>query len=390
MIWLNAADGGESRGLLYERGGERSVVLIAHPKASFLRHYLVPYLIDAGYAVFVQECRYLNNDTHCIHEKLVLDVAAAIRWARHEGYQSVVALGNSGGGSLLAFYQAQAEAPAGRRVIDTPAGDPCDLNAYELSPFDGLIICGAHLGEGLFMLEQIDPSVVEETNPALVDATLDMYDPANGYRGPDESATYSTDFVERYRLAQRARVARIDALARAHVSQQRLLAAAAENASGRERVRLLQQSSLARTMVIYRTESDLRACDLSLDRSARDLGSMESLRPDLTNYWDTGHARVMSPRGWLSTWSGLSSRASLPSALPSISVPTLFVFYSADNGIFPSAAEACLAAARMSDKTHLTIDLDHCGRPVRGSSDRGGREKAGNVISAWLKERYPN
>src|SRR4029453_2363324 len=62
-------------------------------------------------------------------------------------------------------------------------------------------------------------------------------------------------------------------------------------------------------MVVFRSEADLRAFDLSLDPSERDAGSLFSYRPDLTNYMEFGFARVTTPRAWLSTWPGLSSNA---------------------------------------------------------------------------------
>ena len=222
FVWLNAEDGGEARGLLYVRGGERGAVIIAHPRSSYIRHYLIPYFLEANFAVLGLECRFLNNDIFCIHERLLLDIAAGVNFLREErGYDRVIGVGNSGGGSLLAFYQAQAETPPPHRLTTTPAGDPCDLNAYKMIPFEGCAMVGAHLGEGLLLMDAMDPSVIEEADAAAVDSRLDMFDSRNGYRGPSQSAAYSAEFVQRYRQAQRERVARIDALARAHLREQR-------------------------------------------------------------------------------------------------------------------------------------------------------------------------
>ena len=56
---------------------------------------------------------------------MVLDLGAYVRHAKEKlGYQNVVLLGWSGGGSLSLFYQAEAENPT---ITETPAGDPVDL-----------------------------------------------------------------------------------------------------------------------------------------------------------------------------------------------------------------------------------------------------------------------
>src|SRR5437870_9238283 len=102
---LEAADGGLSSGMLYSRGhGHKTVVCFMHPKADMSRHYAIPTLLDAGYAAFGQNSRWLNNDELCVHEHLLLDVAAGVAFLRKWGFEHVVVCGNSGGGSLYAFY----------------------------------------------------------------------------------------------------------------------------------------------------------------------------------------------------------------------------------------------------------------------------------------------
>ena len=57
VVPLKAADRGESKGVLYTRGGEKTVVCLMHPRADMSRHYAIPYLLEAGYAAFGQEGR---------------------------------------------------------------------------------------------------------------------------------------------------------------------------------------------------------------------------------------------------------------------------------------------------------------------------------------------
>src|SRR5258708_39539693 len=104
---LYAADFEKSGGILYTpaTGKPRTVVIMAHPRADFSTHYSIPFWIDAGFAAFGFNTRYLNNDAMMIHENLILDLAAGIRFLRdEEGFEKIVMLGNSGGGSLFAEY----------------------------------------------------------------------------------------------------------------------------------------------------------------------------------------------------------------------------------------------------------------------------------------------
>jgi hypothetical protein len=392
-VALEATDGGLSSGILYATGPSKTVVCFMHPKADMSRHYAIPALVEAGYAAFGQNSRWPNNDELCVHETLLLDVAAGVRFLRARGFTNIIACGNSGGGSLYAFYQAQAVTAPPGRLTRTPAGDPVDLNAADLPPVDGYVNLAAHLGEGKILMHMIDPSITDEADPLSCDASLDPFNPDNGYRQPPESSRYAPEFIDRYRAAQRARVERLDGVARELLQQRRSArkAIVTHDFSAHpwsEQARTLRGAVVCPYMIVYRTEADLRAFDLSLDPSERDAGSLFSYRPDLTNYMEFGFARVQTPRAWLSTWSGLSSNADVLRNAGQITVPSLVVYYRGDNGIFPSEARAVYDAIAASDKHLASAPGDHYGFGI-GTQERTGAPQALAQVVAWLRERFP-
>lgn len=243
------------------------------------------------------------------------------------------------------------------------------------------------------MMHMIDPSVCDENDPLSCDTSLDPYDPANGYERPPASSRYSAEFVERYRAAQRDRVARLDAIARERLADRKrarneIFADGFGQRPQREQLGAMRRAALHPPMIVHRTEADLRALDLSLDPSQRDAGTLFSYRPDLTNYMELGFARITTPRAWLSTWSGLSSNAAIERNAPGIRVPALVVSYDGDNAIFPADAQRALDLLGSDDKKLVTVAGDHYGFGV-GTQQRSGAPLALAEIAAWLRERFP-
>jgi hypothetical protein len=384
VLGIESEDHAYSHGLLWLPTGKlpRTVFALMHPRADFLRHYAVPGLLRAGYAVLTQNSRWIGNDSMLVHERVLLDVAAGVRRLRERGFEHVLLVGNSGGGSLYTFYVSQAHTSAGSRLTDTASGDPLDLNRFVMPRVDGMAYLAAHPGEGLFLLLAIDPSVTEDDDPVACDRSLDMYNPDNGFRPPPAESRYEPEFVERYRAAQRARVERIDDMARALVAERH--AARRRARDDATDVDALRRAAAVRFLTVYRTEADPRYVDLRLDASARDYGSLFGHRPDVINYGPFGFGRLLTPEAWLSTWSGLSSRATIPRNGPAMDVPAIVISYTADNCVFPSDTQSIHDTIGSADKTLAEVAADHYGYPLPGAPT-SGRPVAISALVEWAR-----
>jgi hypothetical protein len=389
-VWLRAGDGGESQGVLYTRGGEHSVVHFMHPRGDQSRHYAMPALLEAGFAVFGQAGRYLFNDSEFIYEHSLADVAAANVFLRSRGYGNVLAFGNSGGGTLFSFYQAQASTPPNERLTHTPAGDPCALRSLDMPTVDALLHVATHLGQGKLMSDYIDPSVVDESCPFSCDPELDMFDMRNGFQVPPAQSRYSSEFLLRYRQAQLERVKRIDAAARAKLAEQAAFARILSDASlsVRERLCAERRAVADQYFQVHRTQANPALLDLSIAPNKRELGSFYSARPDIANYTLAGFGKWQTPRAWLSTWSYFSSRAATLACLPKNTVPTLVMVFSGDNMIMPGELETLFERSPAHDKTLLYVDADHFGHGLPGQLGPGGRTEVCSQVVSWLQQRF--
>jgi hypothetical protein len=236
---------------------------------------------------------------------------------------------------------------------------------------------------------------VDESDPLASDPALDMYDERNGFKQPPAESRYAKDFVARYRVAQLARCARIDAIARRHIAEasngrvaMRAPDFAASSADNRNY--LARRAMAPAYMIVYRTQANLNYLDLSIDPSERAVGSIISPRPDLANYSPFGLGRIVTPDAWLSTWSGLSSHAKMASNLPKVTVPTLVVGANGDQDIFNSDVRGEFDASGASDKTLAFIEgADHFMRAGGINAHLGDpRPRLMKALTDWTRERF--
>jgi hypothetical protein len=183
------------------------------------------------------------------------------------------------------------------------------------------------------MVEWIDPAVIDERDMRATDASLDMYNAANG-------PPYQADWLHRYRAAQRARNERITdwVLGR--------LAALDADAD--------QELIKDEPFIVHRTVADPRFLDLTLDPSDRALARNKRL-----NYGPTNLGRFSTLRSFLSQWSARLSRADGPSCMARCSVPVLNVMYSADTLVFPAQCRSWSLAAGDRCADHVLKDARH-------------------------------
>lgn len=381
---LGTADGQRTLGFLFTTTGqEKTVVSIMHPREMAITHYLVPFVLDAGCACWVQGARSIGNDLRLEHEIALLDVAAGMSHLRDRGYERIVLLGNSGGAGLYTFYNQQALTPRELRIARTPAGRPTNLSEVHMPVVDGMIMVSPHPGQGKLLMSGIDPSVTDETDPMQSDASLDPFSSANGFDTERGCGRYAPEFVARYQKAQAQRVARIDAhahalLQRKQEARQRLKAGTATELDRRV-------AAHAPIFNVWRTDADLRSWDITLDPSDRKTGSLWGKDPFVSNWGSVGFGRVVTPESWLSTWSGLSSNASLEKTLPSVSQPTLLIEYTGDQCTFPADIQTIYGQISSTNKRHIRVRGNHHGMALSREEAPGQRVAGGHIVE-WLRE----
>jgi hypothetical protein len=239
-----------------------------------------------------------------------------------------------GGGSLNAFYQAQAESPT---VKETPTGDPVDLSG--LIPGDAMIFHAAHLSGADVLVDFIDPSVLDESDPTLRDPELDLYDPRNANKPP-----YSKDCLAYFRSAQLARLRRRTALVKELLRDLR---------GGKTR-------EVERGLLTHRTLAEPRFLDGTIEPNDRRIGWCFLGEPEASNSCPAGIARYSTLRAWLSQWLIDDSNARALHNAHSIHVPVVAVENSADDAVPQPHARLFFDAVGSPKKKFVRVEnADH-------------------------------
>jgi pimeloyl-ACP methyl ester carboxylesterase len=303
-------------------------VVLCHPTANFLGHYALPGLAQRGFGAVGLTTRYVGNDTSLIMENCLIDIGAMARHLYERGYDRVVLVGNSGGASIVPYYQAQARRPT---VTDPPGGGP-DLTAARLTPVDGIGMFMAHPSRARLSSEWLDPAIVDEAKPFVRDPALDMFNPSNG-------PPFSPGFIERYRAGQLARNQRISAWAQ----QQLETIADTSNVSGLDDL----------VFVVHGTSADLRFLDGTIDPNDRIVGVTLWGPPQVANYLPAGISRTTTLRSWLNQWSVGHTNGDALRWLPEVDVPVIVEYGTADPTVLPHMAQEMHDAASAAPARQL-------------------------------------
>jgi pimeloyl-ACP methyl ester carboxylesterase len=334
--------------------GAKVAFIASHYNVDFSEHYLAKLLAARGFGFLGWNTRFRGNEGWFLLEHALLDIDAGVRWLHdYAGVETVVLLGNSGGGSLMAAYQSQAVEPNITPVADMklPAA------VEDLKGGDLYISLNAHSGRPEVLTDWMDPSVVDEFDPLAIDQSLNMYNPENG-------PPFSSAFVQRYRDAQKQRNHKITAWVLEEI----------------ERVK--RAGSFERVFTMQRVWADLRLLDGSLDPSDREIGVCYAGDAKRANFDARGIGNLSSLRSWLSMWSLEYSSCGGRPHLQRIELPALVIQSMADVGVFPVDAKTIYEYLAGKDKTLEFVAGDHY-----LTSPDDARGNVTELIVNWVNER---
>ena len=337
----------------------REAYVLVHPTSNFHNHYLAKPLAARGATVLLVNTRYVGNDSMLLMERAIQDLGAAIATMRACGFGNITLIGNSGGGSMSAMYQEQAERLT---IKTTPDGRAFDLKPEQLPPVDRMALVCAHPGRAEQLLAKIDPAARDRSDPWYVDPALDMFDPANG-------PPYDRDWLIRYRRAQAQRLSGIEEWVVARIAEL-------------EKCRSPEAADEA--FLIQRTQADPRMLDLTIDRNDRKQGTIQGDARQ-ANFAANSLARFSTLRSFLSQWSPRHSRAHGPRCLANTTTPVLVVNHTADQAVFPSQIDDWMRAAGSRGERY-----DLKGAPHYADDRPELVEELADLLVRWSRRTAPS
>ena len=356
IVGRAGAGGHPCQGIWHRPAGTAPTVafIATHYNVDFSEHYLAPYLAERGFGFLGWNTRFRGNERSFLLDHAVAEIGVGVRWLKEvAGVETVVLLGNSGGGSLMAAYHSQAVEP---NIEPAPGLRPLDAIGG-LIPGDLYVFLSAHPGRPEIFANWLDGSVTDESDPTAVDPSLDIYNPENG-------PPYDAEFLARYRQAQVDRSNRISRWAIEELERCRA-------AGVRDRL-----------FVVNRVWADPRFVDPTLDPNDRTPNSCYLGDPAVANRGIYGVGLVNSLRTWLSMWSLEHSGCQAGPHLSRLRIPTLLVEAAGDSGVFPSDGDAIMAGLAAEDATRLSLPGDHY-----FLAPDEARDRVADTVAEWVRAR---
>jgi pimeloyl-ACP methyl ester carboxylesterase len=352
-----AGAGGHPCQGLYHRGVGRKpkvAVIAAHYQIDFSEHYLADYLATRGIGFLGWNTRFRGFESTFLLDHALVDIGVGIRWLREvQGIETVVLLGNSGGGSLMAAYQAQA---VHHHVTPLEGMRPA-VGLTDLPPADGYVASAAHPGRPDVLTAWMDASVTDENNALSTNPRLDLF-------GEKNRPPYTADFVTRYRAAQ---IARNEAITDWAVKELKRVKAAGYS---------------DRPFTVLRTWADPRMVDPTLEPTKRQPNMCYAGPPVKANRSAYGIAAACTLRNWIGMWSLRHAQTRAEPHLALIDCPALVINADQDTGVYPSDAQRIHDALAATDKAQLSIDTDHY------FTTPGARSEQADTIAKWIAKRW--
>ena len=338
-----------------------TLIVFMHPVGGGMYLPMIRELARSGHHVLWANSRYRGADYALIMEKVACDLGEAICDAKDRlGYRNIILAGWSGGGSLMMWYQALAE--AGNGITDTAAGDLYTVAPERLPAANGIMMLAAHVSRHRIFTEWLDPSIGDESSPEIREPELNLYDPANPNQPP-----YSREYLLKFAEAQVARNRRITAWVNDKL----------------ESIRSSDDPWREFAFTVHGTMADPRWLDPNIEPSDRKPGVCYLGDPKTVNDGPVGLARFCTLRSWLSQWSFDDARCDAIDSGGSISIPALVIGNSADDACTPSHTHRLFEAIGHDNKQlHIVQGATHY---YTGPDGRQHLKEASNVIGDFVK-----